>query len=105
MNPQMKPQPIKIPKFMRLATMIIAEVRARTFIDDVDAEALRELLKEELNEQCRMLDGYYEEEYYNELSRTRTIAYDEGYALGYDGGHSRGYSDGYSEGHSAGAGR
>ena len=101
----MKPQPIKTPNFMRLATMIMAEIRTITYIDDVDAEALKALLQEELNEECRMIDGYYEEEYYHELSRTRTIAYDEGYALGYDGGHSRGYSDGYSEGHSAGAGR
>ena len=81
----METKPIKTPNFTRL----VAEVRARTFIDEVDAEALERIFKE----QCRMLDGYYNEEYRNALDIARNSAYESGY--------SNGYSDGYSDGHSA----
>ena len=80
----METQPIKTPNFTRL----IAEVRAKTFIDEVHADALEKLLQEH----CRMLEGYYIEEYLKALDSARSRAYGAGYSTGY----SDGYSDGYS---------
>ena len=97
----MKPQPLNPPKFMQIAK-ILTEVSAINGIDEVDAEALGELLKDELNEYCRMLDEYYIEGYHNAISRARSIAYDAGYEDGYDTGYSYGYSYGHSESHSDG---
>ena len=57
---------IKTPSFMNITAKIIAEVRNRTYINDVDAEALEKIVQDELLEECRMLDCYYWEEYYNE---------------------------------------
>ena len=84
----MKTGTITTPNFRDITAKIIAEIRARTCIDD-DAEVLEAMLKDELTEYCRMLDGYYEEEYFNAISSV----YDEGY--------DEGYYDGRSESHSA----
>ena len=59
---------IKTPSFMSITARIMAEVRNRTCINDVDAEALEKIVQDELLEECRMLDGYYWEEYYKEYS-------------------------------------
>ena len=83
---------------MNRTAKIIAEVHSRTCIDDVDAEVLEELLKDELIE------------YHNEVfTYGHNIGYDDGYAAGksslegdvdnaYDEGYSLGYSEGYSDG-------
>ena len=77
---------IKTPNFTRRITNIIAEIRTVACIDDIDAEAIEKILQDELNEECRMLDSYYWEEYYNmycnEISSARTGAYDAGFADG-----------------------
>ena len=75
---------IKTPNFTRL----IAEVSALTGIDEIHAEALEELL----NEECRMLNCYYWEEYFNELESARFTAYNAGYDAGYSAGHSESHS-------------
>ena len=62
---EMKTKTIKTPNFMGKAAKIVEEIRNSICIDDVDAEVLKEILQDELNEYCRMLDGYYAEEYYN----------------------------------------
>ena len=76
---------IMTPDFSRLIT----EIRTRTGIDAVAAEALEEFL----TERCRMIDGYYEEEYYHELDIVRFRAYNDGYEDGYSTGYDTGYSD------------
>ena len=81
------------PDFKAAIANIIAELRTVTCIDDVDAEVIKEILQDELTEQYRMLDGYYEEEYYNAISRARNSAYDDGFDDGYDVGYDNGYSD------------
>ena len=88
----MNTKTIMTPNFMGKTAKIIAEIRNQTCIDDVDAEVIKAILKDELNEYCRMLCGYYEEEYDIAISS----AYDEGYALGYDDGYANGHSDGHS---------
>ena len=89
----MKPNyTVTTPNFMVKTAKIIAEVRARTCIDDVDAEVIEEILQNELTEYYRMLAGYYEEEYYNAIASARTSAYDNGYADGYDIGYDEGHS-------------
>ena len=75
----METQPIKTPIKAPNFTRVIAEIRTRTGINDVDAEAIAEFL----TERCRMIDGYYEEEYYHELDIVRFTAYNDGYAAGY----------------------
>ena len=77
--------PIRAPKFTR----VIAEIRTRTGIDAVAAEALEEFL----TERCRMIDGYYEEEFYHELDIVRFPAYTDGYTAGYEDGYDTGYLD------------
>ena len=86
---------ITTPNFMGKTAKIIEEVRNSICIDDVDTEVLKDILQDALNEYCRMLNGYYEEEYYNELDSARSRAYDEGY----DAGHSDGCDDGYENGY------
>ena len=86
----METKPIMSPNFTR----VIAEIRTRTGIDAVAAEALEEFL----TEQCRMIDGYYEEEYYHELDIVRSTAYDAGYTAGYDAGYEVGHFEGYDVG-------
>ena len=66
---------IKAPDFTRL----IAELRTRVCINDVDAEAIEELLQDD---------------YYIAISSARNEAYYEGHSDGY----ARGYDDGYDEG-------
>ena len=92
--------------FMERAAKIIAEVRSRTCIDDVDAEVLAEVLKDALNEYYdelagyyAELDRYYAEEYYIAISSARSMAYDDGHSDGYENGYEHGYADGYSESH------
>ena len=80
----MKTKTITTPNFMGIAAKIIEEVRTMTCIDKIDAEAIKEILQDELNEYCIMLEGYYEEEYYTKMSS----AYDDGYSVGYDDGNS-----------------
>ena len=92
---------IMTPKFMHRLTKIITEVSAITGIDEVDAEALEELLKAELNEYCLELDDYYIEEYHNALASARSKAYDDGHSDGYADGYDVGYDDGYSDCNSA----
>ena len=83
---------ITTPNFMGKTAKIIAEVRARTCIDDVDVEVIKEILQDSLNEYYMMLNGYYEEEYYNALNSARSKAYDDGYDDGYDVGYDEGHS-------------
>ena len=91
----MKTQPIKTPIMTPDFTRLIAEIRTRTGIDAVAAEAIAEFL----TERCRMIDGYYEEEYYNELDNVRFTAYNDGYDEGFNDGYDVGYDNGYSESH------
>ena len=79
---------ILTPKFMRRISKITTEVSAVIGIDEVHADALEKLLQEH----CRMLEGYYIEEYLKALDSARSRAYGAGYSTGY----SDGYSDGYS---------
>ena len=90
----MKPNyTVTTPNFMVKTAKIIAEMRARTCINDVDAEVIEEILQNELTEYYRMLEGYYEEEYYNAISSARSKAYDDGYDDGYESGYESGYAD------------
>ena len=112
--------------FMVKTAKIIAEIRARTCIDD-DVEVIKEILQDEFHE-CYALGrseeaaerAYYEEAAYcsgfedglaeaesdnesdNEAYTKEAVesAYNEGYALGYYEGRSDGYSEGYSDGNS-----
>ena len=79
------------PDYMDRTAKIIDEVLVRTCIDKIDTEVLEEILQDSLNEYCTMLNGYYEEEYYNAIDSARSSAYADG--------HSKGYSLGYSEGY------
>ena len=95
--------------FMGRIAKIIAEVRASTCIDEIDAEVIEAILQDSLNEYCTMLNEYYEEEYHIAISSARSKAYDDGhsdghsdgYDMGYDAGRSDGYADGYDDGRSA----
>ena len=101
MTPNTKMAPmwpnLPAPKFMGRVAKIVEQVRTKTCIDNVDTEAIEKILQDELNEYCRMLDGYYAEEYYNAITSAQHRAYDEGHSDGY----SLGYDDGYLDGHSA----
>ena len=85
------------PDFMVRTAKIIEEIRASTCIDDVDVEVIEKILQDGLNKYYDELDGYYEEEYYNALSRARNSAYDDGFNDGYDVG----FDNGSSESHAA----
>ena len=86
--------------FMVKIANIIAEIRVKTCIDDVDAEVLEDILKDELIK------------YHNEVfTYGHGIGYDDGYDDGYTAGKSslegdvdnaydEGYALGYSEGNS-----
>ena len=80
------------PNFMDKTAKIIAEIRNKTCIDDVDAEVIKDILQYELHEYYMMLDEYYAEEYYNAISSARSSAYDSGYDDGYSDGHSKSHS-------------
>ena len=60
--------------FLESTAKIMAEIRTRACIDDVDAEAIEKILKDALVE------------YYHE-------AYDAGHSDGYDDGYENGYAD------------
>ena len=85
--------------FMVKTAKIIAEVRNRTCIDELDAEVIEEILQDELEEYCTLLNEYYEEEYYIAISSARSKAYDAGYDDGYDVGYDNGYADCYENGY------
>ena len=74
------------PNFIDITAKIIAEIRTKTYIDKIDAEAIKEILQDSLNE------------YYDELQKY----YDAGYDAAYDEGHSDGYDGGYDDGYTAG---
>lgn len=93
----MKTETITTPNFMARTAKIIAEIRTRTCIDDVDAEVIKEILQDSLNEYHMMLDEYYKEEYYIAISSARSEAYDDGHSDGYADGYDVGYDDGHSE--------
>ena len=92
MTPNTKMAPIwpnlPTPNFMSKIAKIIEEVRARTCINKIDAEAIEKILQDELTEYYRILEGYYEEEYYNTISSALSSAYDNGYADGQAKSHS-----------------
>ena len=83
---------ITTPNFMGKTANIIAEIRTKTCIEDVDAEVIKDILQAALNEHYRMLDEYYAEEYYNALNTARNRAYDDGFDDGYDVGYDVGYN-------------
>ena len=83
---------IMAPKFMDRAKNIVEEVLLRACIDGVDAEVIEELILNALNEYYDELNEYYEEEYYNEVSRARNASYDAGYDDGYDDGYTKSHS-------------
>ena len=97
----MKNETITTPNFTGSIARTIAKIRASTCIDEADEEFIAKILQDELTEQYRMLDEYYEEEYYNALSRARNSAYDEGFNDGYDVGYDNGYDDWHAKKHSA----
>ena len=85
------------PDFMERTAKIIAAVRTRTCIDELDTEVLEDIIQAELVE-------YYNEAY----TYGHTTGYDDGYTAGksslegdvdsaYDEGYALGYSDGRSE--------
>ena len=81
------------PNFMSRVTEIIAEVRTRTCIDEIDTAVIEEILQDSLNEYCTMVNEYYEEECYIAISSARSKAYDAGHSDGYDDGYDAGYAD------------
>ena len=90
---------IKTPDFTGNIAEIISEVRLRICMDEIDTDVLVEILQDSLNEQCTLLNGYYEEEYHNAISSVRNSAYDDGYDDGYDVGYDNGYADCNAENH------
>lgn len=84
--------------FMVKTTKIMAEIRARTCLDDDDVEVIKDILKAALHECYDALNEYYDD------------GYDEGYAEGYaachqsslEGAVERAYYEGYALGYSAG---
>ena len=58
----------------------MAEIRTRACIDDVDAEAIEKILKDE-------------------IFSARNKAYDDGHSDGFADGYDVGYEDGYFESH------
>ena len=68
----MKPE-IKAPKFERKIEKILAEIRTRTYIDEVAAEVIKAVIQDALDEECRMLNCYYWEEYYNAKHSNKAV--------------------------------
>ena len=66
---------ITTPNFKIRAAKIIAEIRTRTCIDELDAEVIKEILQDALKEY-----------YYNDYSDGYSEGHPDGYALGYDNG-------------------
>ena len=69
---------VTTPNFMGSAATIIAEVRTRTCMDNIDIEVLKEFLQHALHE-----------------------CYDAGHSDGHDAGYGAGYDAGYADGRSA----
>ena len=89
------------PKFKGKIAKIVKEIQTQICIDDADIKILEGLLNDELNEYCTLLNEYYEEECYIEISSARNKAYDDGHSDGYADGYDIGYDDGRSGSHSA----
>ena len=80
------------PNFMNRAAKIMAEVRNKTCIDDVDTEVIAGILQDELIE------------YHNEVfTYGHNIGYDDGHADGHAEGHYEGHAEGYALGYSDGS--
>ena len=84
--------------FMGKTAKIIAEIRSKTCIDDVDVEALKEILQDAYEEGY---DEGYDKccddwEVYSHKSGL-DVALNNAYYEGYSDGHADGYSDGYSK--------
>ena len=75
---------------------LVKEIQTQICIDDADVEILEGLLKDEFNEYYKLIDEYYEEEYYIAISSARSKAYDDGHSDGYADGYDVGYLDGQS---------
>ena len=72
--------------FMVKTAKIIAEIRTRTCIDGIDAEALFEILQDELIK------------YRNEVfTYGHSIGYDNGYIAGNEAGYAAGYKRGVND--------
>ena len=89
-------QTITTPNFKHETAKMIAEICNKICIDDFEAEVIKDILQDALNEYCMILEGYYEEEYYNAISSARNSAYDSGFDDGYDVGYDNGRSDSHS---------
>ena len=82
---------------------ILAEVRNRTGINDFEAEAIEELLKDAICSARNIayddgrVDGYAEG--YNALDSARDAGYDAGFNAGYEVGHFEGYDVGLEDGY------
>ena len=87
---------ITTPNFSGKITKVIAEIQVQTCIDEVEAEIIKELLQDALNEHAAALNEYYDEEHYIAVSRAQHRAYDEGHSDGYYDGYDDGYDDGRS---------
>ena len=90
----MKHETIPTPDFMGRIAKILAEIRNRTCIDEIEAEIIEELLQDSLNEYCTLLNEYYAEEYYIAITCAEHRAYDDGHSDGYADGYDVGYDDG-----------
>ena len=66
------------PNFMNGAAKIMAEIRTRACIDDVDVEVIEAIVKDAINE-------YYDD------------GYSDGYADSYEHGYDDGYKNGYAD--------
>ena len=76
--------------FKDSAAKIIAEIRNRTCIDEIDTEALEYILQDALK-------AYYFEGYDDGHSEGRSDGYYDGYDTGHSDGYYEGYDDGYDE--------
>ena len=66
------------PNFMQGAAKIMAEIRNKTCIDDVDTEVIEAIVKDAIHQ-------YYDDGHQN--------GYDDGYEHGCDDGYESGYAD------------
>ena len=93
---------ITTPDFIGRIAKIVEEVSARAYVEEIDTEGIKEILKEELKECYAELKEYYEEEGCIAISRARNSSYydghSDGYSLGYDDGHDECYEVGYDAG-------
>ena len=81
---------ITTPDFIGRIAKIVEEVSARAYVEEIDTEGIKEILKEELKE-CYAelkeyydtLAEYYEDKYYSTINSARNSAYYDGYDDGY----------------------